>query len=303
MAVNRSVTGREAGATIEECDATVEGHRMRYLRAGSGPALVLIHGLLGYSFSWRLNIPVLARHFSVYAPDLLGIGYSDRPRQLDCGMRTTAERMLEFCRAVRLESFDLVGTSHGGGVAAMMALMAVQRRAPRIRRLVLVAPVNPWSVHGRRRTRLFGSTAGAFLFRALAPFVWPTHGYFLNRLYADPRRIPPGTLEGYGAPLRMPRTADFLLAVMRCWKADLRELGNVYRKLAGFPTLLMWGDRDPAVSPASAAALQQAMAGSELVMFRGVGHLPYEEAPEEFNRALLRYLQQSGSPAPVAASE
>ena len=57
----------------------LDGARMRYLRAGSGPALVLLHGLLGYSFSWRYTMPALAPYATVYAPDMMGAGFSDRP--------------------------------------------------------------------------------------------------------------------------------------------------------------------------------------------------------------------------------
>ena len=79
---------------MEERFATVDGARMRYLQAGSGPPLILLHGMMGYSFSWRLNIPVLARHRTVYAVDLIGTGFSDRPAQLDCRLRSVAERVL-----------------------------------------------------------------------------------------------------------------------------------------------------------------------------------------------------------------
>jgi len=72
-----------AGAGVEECWMELDGARMRYLRAGSGPALILLHGLLGYSFSWRFTIPALARYATVYAPDMLGAGFSDRPTGLD----------------------------------------------------------------------------------------------------------------------------------------------------------------------------------------------------------------------------
>ena len=57
----------------------MDGARMRYLRAGSGPALILLHGLLGYSFSWRYTMPALVPYAKVYAPDMLGAGFSDRP--------------------------------------------------------------------------------------------------------------------------------------------------------------------------------------------------------------------------------
>src|ERR1035441_3506457 len=81
---------------MEECWMVFDGARMRYLRAGSGPALVLLHGLLGYSFSWRYTMPALASYATVYAPDLLGAGFSDRPRGIDHSMHATALRVLRF---------------------------------------------------------------------------------------------------------------------------------------------------------------------------------------------------------------
>src|SRR3954463_4671951 len=128
----------------EECSAMVGGHRMRYLRAGSGSPLLLVHGLLGYSFSWRFNVPALSAIRTLYAPDLLGTGFSDRPPDMDCSGRACAKRLLEFMDQVGIESVDLLGTSHGGGIAVLMAAMAPQR----VRKLVLAAPVNPWSKHG-----------------------------------------------------------------------------------------------------------------------------------------------------------
>ena len=59
---------------VEDCSAVINGLRWRYLHAGSGPALLLVHGFMGYSFSWRFVTQELARHFSVYAVDLPGCG-------------------------------------------------------------------------------------------------------------------------------------------------------------------------------------------------------------------------------------
>src|SRR5260221_3283641 len=81
---------------VEDCWMELDGARMRYLRAGSGPALILLHGLLGYSFSWRFTIPALARYATVYAPDMLGAGFSDRPTGLDHSMCATVHRCLQF---------------------------------------------------------------------------------------------------------------------------------------------------------------------------------------------------------------
>lgn len=131
---------------MEESWINLDGGRMRYLRAGSGPPLVLLHGLFGYSFSWRYTIPALAPYATVYAPDMLGAGFSDRPPNLDDSMRGTARRMLRFVEQVGVSSFDLLGTSHGGAVAMMAAAECLDASSNlRVRRMVLVAPVNPFS--------------------------------------------------------------------------------------------------------------------------------------------------------------
>ena len=75
---------------IEEHWLELAGGRMRYLKAGSGPALILIHGLMGYSFSWRFTIPALAPYATVYAIDNLGAGLSPAHEGMDCTVRATA---------------------------------------------------------------------------------------------------------------------------------------------------------------------------------------------------------------------
>jgi pimeloyl-ACP methyl ester carboxylesterase len=277
-----------AGCAVEECWLDLEGHRLRYLRAGSGPALLLLHGLLGYSFSWRLNIAALAEHATVYAPDLLGIGFSERVPDLDYSLRGAARRMLRFLELAGIETADVVGTSHGGGVAAMMAALDAEAGGRQVRRLILVAPVNLWSAQGRYLTRFLASPLGRFLARCLAPVSRPLHGGRLRSMYGDPRRVLPGAVEGYSAALVVPGTVDYLLGVMRCWHQDLAELERVYPRITQ-PTLLLWGSRDPAVLPESAERVRQAMPRAELVMLPGVGHLPYEESPQEFNQAVQRF--------------
>ena len=111
----------ESGVAIEEHWLELAGGCMRYLKAGSGPALILIHGLMGYSFSWRFTIPALAPHATVYAIDNLGAGLSTASDDMDCTVRATAERVLQFADALGIKDFDLLGTSHGGAVAIMVA--------------------------------------------------------------------------------------------------------------------------------------------------------------------------------------
>jgi pimeloyl-ACP methyl ester carboxylesterase len=269
---------------------------MRYLRAGSGPPVVLLHGLLGYSFSWRYTIPALATQCTVYAVDQLGVGFSERVPGLDCNLRACAERVLHFLDQIQVPACDLLGTSHGGAVAMMAAALSQQRGGVPVKRLVLAAPVNPWSAHGRQLAPILSSSPVAAVIRLLAPMTGPAHNLFLKRLYGDTRRIPPGTLEGYAAPFRIPGTVDHALGVLRSWDCDLDELEKAISVIGNIPTLLIWGDRDAAVSARSADVLRDKFRNCELAMLWGAGHLPYEEMPEDFNRIVTKFLDVKSVP-------
>jgi len=288
------VSGSGNGTAIEECWMDFDGARMRYLRAGAGPAVILLHGLLGYSFSWRYVMPALAPHFTVYAPDMLGAGFSDRPR-IDHSLRATAGRVLRFAENLGMESLDLLGTSRGGAVAMVAAAQCIEGTAPvRIRRLVLVCPVNPFSPHGQSLAAFAGTSFGAPLVRLVLENVPSLYPFFHARLYADKSKIPAGSLEGYKAPIRIPGLFDHALSIVSTWGADLRELEVLLPKLTAIPTLLMWGDRDPAVYVSSLEPLARYFPNAKKVVFSGIGHLPYEECAEDFNRELLKFLTDTG---------
>ena len=278
---------------VEECWMDFAGARMRYLRTGSGPALILLHGLLGYSFSWRYTMPALAPYATVYALDMMGAGFSDRTPGIDHSMRGTAKRLLEFVERLGISSFDLLGTSHGGAVAMMAAAECLGRHsALKLRRLVLIAPVNPYSAHGRRLAPFFGSTFGAALFRHIIARMNFLFSWGHARMYGDRSRITPGTLEGYAAPMTKPGWFEHALSIVRTWTDDLRELEATLPRLASVPTLLMWGSKDSAVYASSAEPLARYFPNSKSIVFPNVGHLPYEECPEEFNRALIEFLKR-----------
>jgi len=90
-----------------------------------------------------------------------------------------------------------------------------------------------------------------------------------------------------------PGLCEHALSIVRTWTQDLRELETVLPRLASVPTLLMWGSEDTAVYVSSAEPLRKFFPNSELIVLPGIGHLPYEECPEEFNRALLEFLTKN----------
>jgi pimeloyl-ACP methyl ester carboxylesterase len=246
----------------------------------------MVHGLMGYSFSWRHAIPVLAEQATVYALDLPGTGFSDHPPDLDCSLAASAKRLVRFMDAAGIASCNLLGTSHGGALAMMAAALAPQR----IRRLILVAPANPWSTHGRFLIPLLRSPVATPVFLQLAPRLRILQAFFFRRLFGDARRVRPGTLEGYLAPMRTRSSFEYGLSVIRTWKQDMRKLQSAIPTIADIPALLIWGDRDAAVEPTSARHLRAQFQNCRLLMLEGVGHLPYEEVPQEFNRAVAVFL-------------
>ena len=275
---------------IEECWLDLPDGRMRYLKTGSGRPLILVHGLMGYAFSWRFSMPALAPHATVYAIDNLGAGFSTIREGADCRVRATAERVLQFADAMGLREFDLLGTSHGGGVSILAAAICAERKDHRLRRLILVAPVNPWSRHGKQLAPFLGTPLGSTIFQNTIERWRPFDILWLRRLFGDGSKIPPDSLEGYRLPVIKNHGFQHGARIVKNWTSDLAEIETALPKIRDYPTLLVWGTLDRAVEFRSAEPLKQNFRNARLVAYRGVGHLPYEEAPKEFNRTLIEFL-------------
>lgn len=264
---------------------------MRYLKTGSGRSVILVHGLLGYSFSWRFTMPALASFATAYAVDNLGAGLSLAAPDMDCTMQGTAGRLLQFADALNLGEFDLVGTSHGGAVAMMLAALCAERGDSRLRRLVLVAPANPWSAHGELLAPMLGSPLGKVIFRNTIGRWRALDPLWLRRMFGDAAKIPPDSVNGYRIPVLENRAYEHALHIVSTWTSDMKKLKQAIPKIANYPTLLIWGTRDRLVYFSSAEPLRQVFQNAHLVALNGVGHLPYEETSLEFNRALVDFLQ------------
>ncbi len=115
----------------------LSGKPVHYLKKGSGPPLVLIHGFLLHAVTWHRNIDALAKHFTVYALDLPGFGYS-HPIELNGNFdfRMYENTIIDFMDALRIKKASLIGHSMGGGVAIRVAA----RHSRRIKRIVLSSP-------------------------------------------------------------------------------------------------------------------------------------------------------------------
>jgi len=269
---------------------TVGGHTFRYLVTGSGPPVLLLHGLLGFSFSWRRNLGPLSQCGTLYAVDALGAGYSDHPSPLDCGLEAQAERMLGLMDALGIDEAAVAGNSHGGAVAMMMAGLSAERGRSRVTRLLLADPVHPWSEYEWLQRMLIDFPPALSLFGPMLVRSKLLQIIFLRRLYGDPRRVTPETIEGYTAALRQNGTLDYGSGVVKSWRHDLRRLEELSIHLSYIPAMVFWGTEDHALKIESAARLCRAFQQCEFIPVPGVGHMPMEEASQIFNPAAERFL-------------
>jgi len=217
---------------------------------------------------------------------MLGNGFSDCPARLEFGLRAEAERLLRILDVLQISSCDLVATSYGGATAMLAASFAPKR----ISRLVLVAPVNPWSAHGKVMAPFLSNPVISWIFLRLFPHLHASQGYFLRRLFGASPRVPSDSAAGYAAALRRPGVLQHALKTIHGWNRDLRSLEEALPAIEHIPVLFVWGKEDKAVSIESAAPLRERFQNSHMVTFEGVGHLPYEESPEELTRAILEFL-------------
>ncbi len=286
MALARWMLDAFGRIQIEKHWVQVEGHQMHCLKAGVGPELMLLHGLLGTASTWEHAIPSFAAESTIYAVDALGIGESDRVPGLDPSLEAQAERMARFMDGAGIHSADFLATSHGGAVALMLAA----KNPSRVRSLMLHAPANPFSRLADPLVRFYLSPLGGWFADRVPSLPGPMQALALGRMYGDPAQVRDGSLEKYISSLRVPGTVAYVLSMLRTWFDDMRKLEAALKQVRPFPALLLWGDRDRAVDLQSVQQLRRSFDQAEFVVLPGTGHLPYEECPEIFARTVNSFL-------------
>ena len=268
-------------------EIVVDGIPIHYLTAGEGPALLMVHGLVGSAGNWAQNIPALAQHRTVYALDLPNMGQSGRSPNLPADLASTAQRLLRFLDAIGAAQADLVASSHGGAICLMLAALAPTR----VRSLLLFAPANPFCTLGAPLIRLYNTRPGAWFARSL-PYL-PTFAHHLahKRVYGDPSKARPEDLASYTAGLNA-ESINHVLRIVSAWWHDMALLREALPQIARTPTLLLWGTRDSVVGLPSGHQLAEALS-AQLVLIPGAGHLPYAEDPDPCNAAMLVFLNRT----------
>jgi haloalkane dehalogenase len=262
------------------------GHRVHYLDEGAGEPILFVHGTPTWSFEWRHVVRALAGTHRCVAPDLLGFGLSDRPRDFPYTPEAHAAALAGFVDAIGLRDFTLVVHDFGGPIGLPLAL---ERRA---RRLVVINSWM-WSFAGdaamERKARLAGSALGGWLYRRLnfSPRV------ILPRAYADRSKLSPAVHAQYLAPFPDPWSRGAVLwTLARALLASGPYYDDLWRRraaLAELPTLVVWGTKDPAFPPAYLARWRAAVPRARVVEVPA-GHWPHEEMPDAVIGALREFL-------------
>jgi len=264
----------------------IDGVRVHYQEAGEkgNPALVLIHGFASSTLVWsKVFLSLAQAGFRVIAIDLLGYGYSGKPRNGEYTIAGQANLLMRLLACLGIARATLVGSSYGGAVAATCAL----DHSERVDKLVLVGTVNnnrPLRFH---LMRLFGSPVlgdvvsplligSRRLLRQRMKRVYDRHEWVLDERRVDARHL----------PLRASGTQRAIIRTVRGWDAErISRDAHLIRQ----PTLLLWGENDIEIPLADGERLHEEIAGSRLIVFLNCGHLPHEEYPEAFTKVVAGF--------------
>ena len=272
---------------------TVHGYRRAYVKAGNGPALLLVHGIGDSSDSWRPVFDELARHHTVIAPDLLGHGRSEKPRA-DYTIAGFANGMRDLLSVLGVERVTVVGHSLGGGVAAQFAYQFPER----CERLVLVGSGGV----GRTVSPLlrFAAVPGAEI---LMPFLGLPPVRAVSRAGASLLRIFDTALGRDAVEIlavfdALPDT-QARRAILRTLRSGVDWRGQVITMLdraylaEGMPTLIVWGRHDAIIPLGHGRLAHAALPGSRLEIFDEAGHFPHHVDPERFARLVAEFVQST----------
>lgn len=274
IAITLFVASLASAQTSKE--VLVFGQKIHYVEAGTGPTVILLHGLGGSTQVWQFNIAALAEKYRVVVPDQIGFGKSDKPL-VNYRIRTYVDFLDQFCKQLQIERATLIGNSMGGWIAAMFTASFPER----VDKLVLV------------------DAAGY-----TPPKDFDTRVFFgLNPTTREGMKVLVAKVF-YNKAFQADATIDLLIAA-RLAAGDGYTINSITEsiirgedflddivKTIKRPTLLIWGRQDGLIPLADGERFNRDIAGSKMVVIDQCGHVPHTEKPGEFNAAVLKFLSE-----------
>ena len=274
-------------------EIVLHGHHVFFRSAGSGPALVLVHGITSTSATWANVLPYLAERFTVIAPDLLGHGESAKPRG-DYSLGAYASGIRDLLLALGHDRATFVGHSLGGGVAMQLAYQFPEH----CERLALVSSGGL----GREINALLraASLPGSEL---VLPFLVDDRvvgvgrlvGNLLGRVGLRVHTDVGEVLRGHASLSDGEARAAFLhtlrpIVDLRGQRVDATDRLYLAESI---PFLIVWGERDPIIPVEHGRAAHRLVPNSRLEIFPTAGHVPHLDDPLRFVRVLGDFIEST----------
>ena len=270
---------------------TLSSLRVRYIEAGQGPPVLLIHSLGASSITWRDNIQPLAERHRVFAIDLPGHGDSDKP-DIPYDAPFMVNLVAEFVSALGLEQVSLVGNSIGGGLCLLIAL----ERPEIVSKLALVSTGGLGRNIGvfmrfasvPRLGKALGSSPMGNA-ASILPRVFYNRSFITQDLVAELDRAAslPGAADAYH---RIAANHINLLGVRRQY-VFIRRLRELQ-----MPVIIFWGANDQVIPVQHAHRAVRILPHADLHIFGNCGHWPHMERADDFNRLTLEFLSRLEEP-------
>ncbi len=271
--------------------AMIDGIRVHYQDFGkeTNPPVVMIHGFTASNFIWSdVTKPIASNGFRVIAPDLIGYGFSDKPRKFEYTIDAQARMITRLLDALGIEKAILVGSSYGAATAMTIAL----DNPDRVERLVLVDAVINDHIKNQALLRMARAPIVGDL---LSPVILDSHALMrwrMKKVYHSSNKYlisDDERMEAHHRPLRSANTHRAVIKTLRHWHADRIER-DAHRITQ--PTLLIWGENDLDTPLEHGRILHQLIPQSHLVVFKNCGHVPQEEFPCEFAELVVDFCEE-----------
>jgi pimeloyl-ACP methyl ester carboxylesterase len=265
----------------------VGGNKLRFIKAGKGPNLVLLHTLRTQLDLFEKVVPKLSKHFTVYALDYPGHGYSDIPKVRYYAAFFT-DAVEGFLEKLDLRDVTLAGISIGGAIALIIAA----RRNPRVSRVIAINPYDYAKGRGMARGSIFGWLV---TYAALIPVIGETVmrlrnsfiiGAVLRGGVADAGSIPPALLQEMYLVGNRPGHYRAFLSLLRnaaSWETATKDYGRI-----GIPVMLIWGDRDWAL-PHEREHDHTLIPNAQMTTLERGGHFLSVDRPQELCDLIVRF--------------
>ena len=267
-------TGAPNAPQPDEKEIAIFGQKIHYLEVGSGPTVILLHGLGGNGQNWTPNLPVLSAKFHVLALDQVGFGKSDKPL-INYRVATYVAFLAQFCRQLKIERTSLVGESLGGWIAAAFTIAHPEK----VDHLVLsdAAGYAPPANFDHRTLYLLNPSTRENM-KLLVGKVFYNKAFITDAVIDHVLAERIGAGDGY--------TINSIIQSVMRGEDFLDNRAQTIKQ----PTLIVWGREDGLVALSDGQRFKKEIPNSTLVVFEQCGHVPNVEKASEFNGAVMKFL-------------